>query len=189
MNANQWIAGASVAAVIVSALAIVTALKGVGNQLRVTVFVAYTERYAKVMMRFPSRLASPAAVIGWRLGRTTNEFRCWEPIVTISISAQRRCGSTNSVESTAPHGASGSKACGRLRDSHHSGRLGGYLPLNTSIMAISNSSLKKRCSRMRIKTRRKGNVRSLRRQQCQRRHAQMPMIGCSYSAERRYRKR
>jgi len=39
VTTTQWIAVASVAAVVISALAIVAALKGVRDQLRVTVFL------------------------------------------------------------------------------------------------------------------------------------------------------
>jgi hypothetical protein len=48
MTSTQLITVSSVAAVIVSALAIAAGLKGVRDQLRVTVFLTYTERYAKI---------------------------------------------------------------------------------------------------------------------------------------------
>jgi hypothetical protein len=53
MIATQWIVIASLAAVIVSAVAIVAGLKGVRDQLRVTIFLEYTERYSKVMQNMP----------------------------------------------------------------------------------------------------------------------------------------
>lgn len=61
MTATQWITVASVAAVVVSALAIVAALKGVRDQLRVTVFLTYTERYSKVMNGVPFDARRPGS--------------------------------------------------------------------------------------------------------------------------------
>lgn len=63
MNTTQWIASASVAAVVISALAIAAALKGVRDQLRVTIFLTYTERYSKIMNEVLSRPVSRAVVI------------------------------------------------------------------------------------------------------------------------------
>jgi hypothetical protein len=45
MTTTQWIAIASIATVVVSAFAIVAALKSVRDQLRVTIFLTYTDRY------------------------------------------------------------------------------------------------------------------------------------------------
>jgi len=59
MSTAQWAAVASVAAVVVSAFAIVFALMGVRDQLRVTVFLTYTERYAKIMNRVPFEARRP----------------------------------------------------------------------------------------------------------------------------------
>jgi hypothetical protein len=61
MTTTQWIAIASIAAVGVSALAIVAALKGVRDQLRVTVFLTYTDRYAKVMNQVPYKAREPGS--------------------------------------------------------------------------------------------------------------------------------
>ena len=61
MNTTQWIAVASVAAVLVSALAIAATLKGVRDQLRVTVFLTYTERYAQVMNDVPFEARRPGS--------------------------------------------------------------------------------------------------------------------------------
>lgn len=49
MTTAEWIAFASIAAVVVSAFAIVAALKGVRDQLRMTIFLAYTDRYTRAM--------------------------------------------------------------------------------------------------------------------------------------------
>jgi hypothetical protein len=59
MTATQWIVIASVAAVVVSALAIVAGLRGVQDQMRVTVFLEYTERYAKIMQNMPYQARDP----------------------------------------------------------------------------------------------------------------------------------
>jgi len=61
VTTTQWIAVASVAAVVISALAIVAALKGVRDQLRVTVFLNYTERYSKVMNGVPFEARRPGS--------------------------------------------------------------------------------------------------------------------------------
>jgi hypothetical protein len=61
MTTTQWIAVASVAAVVVSAFAIAAALKGVRDQLRVTVFLTYTERYAKIMNGVPFEARRPGS--------------------------------------------------------------------------------------------------------------------------------
>ncbi len=61
MTTTQWIAVASVTAVVVSAFAIVAALKGVRDQLRVTIFLTYTERYAKIMNGLPFEARRPGS--------------------------------------------------------------------------------------------------------------------------------
>ena len=62
MTVTQWIAVAGVAAAVVgSAVAIFTGLKGVRDQLRVNVFLTYTERYAKIMSDVPSEARRPGA--------------------------------------------------------------------------------------------------------------------------------
>jgi hypothetical protein len=61
MTATQWIVVASLAAVIVSALAIVAGLKGVRDQLRVTIFLEYTERYSKIMQNMPYMAREPGS--------------------------------------------------------------------------------------------------------------------------------
>lgn len=59
MTLTQWITTASVAAVVVSVLAIAAGLKGVRDQLRVTVFLTYTERYARIMNSIPFEARQP----------------------------------------------------------------------------------------------------------------------------------
>jgi hypothetical protein len=61
MTATQWIVIASLAAVIVSALAIVAGLKSVRDQMRVTIFLEYTERYSKVMQNMPYMAREPGS--------------------------------------------------------------------------------------------------------------------------------
>ena len=61
MTTTQWIAIASLATVIVSALAIAAGLKGVRDQMRITVFLTYTERYAKIMRDMPFEAREPGA--------------------------------------------------------------------------------------------------------------------------------
>lgn len=73
MNTTQWIASASVAAVIVSAFAIAVALKGVRDQLRVTVFLTYTERYSKIMNEVPFEARQPDS--GYRLASRPEDER------------------------------------------------------------------------------------------------------------------
>ena len=139
MNTTQWIACASVAAVVVSGLAIAAALKGVRDQLRVMIFLTCTERYSKVMNEVPFRPVSRAVVTDWPLGQRRSGSGCWEPFVSTSTCVQRRCGFTSIVESTARLGLSGSKECSKSRDSHVSWRPGRCLRLNMTIMAISNT--------------------------------------------------
>jgi hypothetical protein len=57
----EWGTAASVAAVLVSAVAVVAALKGVRDQLRTTTFLAYTERYSKVMAQVPYEARRPGS--------------------------------------------------------------------------------------------------------------------------------
>lgn len=61
MTTDQWIAVASIAAVVVAAIAIVAALKGVRDQLQVTVFLTYTDRYAKAMHDLPFEARRPGS--------------------------------------------------------------------------------------------------------------------------------
>ncbi len=58
MNATHLIAAGSV---VVSVAAIIITLRGVINQLRVTVFLTYTERYAKVMSALPFEARRPGS--------------------------------------------------------------------------------------------------------------------------------
>jgi len=73
MNTTQWIASASVAAVVISALAIAAALKGVRDQLRVTIFLTYTERYSKIMNEVPFEARQPGS--GYRLTSRPDDER------------------------------------------------------------------------------------------------------------------
>lgn len=59
MTSTQWITVASIATVIVSALAIAMGLKSVRDQLRITVFLEYTERYSKIMRDMPYEARDP----------------------------------------------------------------------------------------------------------------------------------
>jgi hypothetical protein len=59
MTAAQWITVASLAAVVVSALAIVAGLKSVRDQLRITIFLEYTKRYARIMQHMPFEAREP----------------------------------------------------------------------------------------------------------------------------------
>jgi hypothetical protein len=61
MTATQWIVAASLATVAVSALAIFAGLKSVRDQMRVTVFLEYTERYAKIMQEMPYQAREPGS--------------------------------------------------------------------------------------------------------------------------------
>jgi len=61
LTTTDWIAIASIATVIVSAFAIVAALKGVRDQLQVTVFLTYTDRYAKAMHDLPFEARQPGS--------------------------------------------------------------------------------------------------------------------------------
>ena len=61
MTTTDWIAVASIATVIVSAAAIVAALKGVRDQLRVTIFLTYTERYMRTMNSLPFEARRPGS--------------------------------------------------------------------------------------------------------------------------------
>jgi hypothetical protein len=64
MTTAQWI---TVAAVVVSAIAIVVGLNSVRDQLRVTIFLEYTKRYSKVMQHMPFEARDP----GGRYGLTS----------------------------------------------------------------------------------------------------------------------
>ena len=59
MTAAQWITVASLAAVVVSALAIVAGLKSVRDQLRMAIFLEYTKRYSKIMQHMPFEARQP----------------------------------------------------------------------------------------------------------------------------------
>jgi hypothetical protein len=59
MTTADWIAVASIATVIVSATAIVAALKGVRDQLKVTIFLTYTDRYTRTMNGLPFEARRP----------------------------------------------------------------------------------------------------------------------------------
>lgn len=61
MTATQLTILISAAAVAVSALAIAAGLKGVRDQLRVTVFLTYTDRYAKIMNGIPFEARQPGS--------------------------------------------------------------------------------------------------------------------------------
>lgn len=58
MTTTQWIATGAAA---VSVIAIIAALIGVRHQLQVTVFLAYTERYSKVMKDFRVQARRPSS--------------------------------------------------------------------------------------------------------------------------------
>jgi hypothetical protein len=73
MNSTQWIASASIAAVVVSASAIAAALRGVRDQLRTSVFLTYTERYSKVMNEVPFEARQPGS--GYRLASRPEDER------------------------------------------------------------------------------------------------------------------
>lgn len=59
MTAAQWITVASLAAVALSALAIVVGLKSVRDQLRMAIFLEYTKRYSKIMQHMPFEARQP----------------------------------------------------------------------------------------------------------------------------------
>jgi hypothetical protein len=69
MTIDRWIAAvaaaAGIGAVIVSLIAIRAALMGVRDQLKTAVFIAYTERYSRVMAQLPFEARSPGS--GYRL--------------------------------------------------------------------------------------------------------------------------
>lgn len=71
MTATQWIVIASLATVFVSALAIAAGLKGVRDQLRVTIFLEYTERYSKIMQNMPYAAREPGS--GYQLASQPEE--------------------------------------------------------------------------------------------------------------------
>jgi hypothetical protein len=73
MTTAEWIAVASIAAVVVSAFAIVAALKGVRDQLRVTVFLTYTDRYMRAMNGLPFEARHPSSE--YRLASLSDEDR------------------------------------------------------------------------------------------------------------------
>lgn len=61
MAAAQLVTITSVAAVVISALAIAAGLKGVRDQLRVSVFLTYTDRYTKIMDGIPFEARQPGS--------------------------------------------------------------------------------------------------------------------------------
>lgn len=61
MTTTQWITVASIAAVVVSALAIVFGLTSVRDQLRITIFLDYTKRYSKIMQDMPYEAREPGS--------------------------------------------------------------------------------------------------------------------------------
>ena len=73
MTAGQWITTASVAAVVVSALAILAGLKSVRDQLRIAIFLEYTKRYSKIMHGMPYEAREPGS--GYELGSQPEEER------------------------------------------------------------------------------------------------------------------
>lgn len=73
MTTTQWIAIASLATVVVSAVAIGAGLKSVRDQLRLTIFLAYTERYAKIMSGMPYQAREPGS--GYRLASQPEDER------------------------------------------------------------------------------------------------------------------
>ena len=73
MTTTQWITVATVATVLVSALAIVAGLKSVRDQLRVTIFLDYTKRYGKIMKDMPYEAREPGS--GYRLASQSKDER------------------------------------------------------------------------------------------------------------------
>jgi hypothetical protein len=61
MTTTQWITVASLAAVVVSALAILAGLKSVRDQLRIAIFLEYTKRYGKIMQDMPYEAREPGS--------------------------------------------------------------------------------------------------------------------------------
>jgi hypothetical protein len=68
-----WGVAASVAAVVVSAIAVVVALQGVRDQLRTATFLAYTARYGKIMAEVPYAARRPGS--GYRLDKVAMQER------------------------------------------------------------------------------------------------------------------
>lgn len=73
MTATQWITIASLAAVVVSAVAIVAGLKSVRDQLRIAVFLDYTKRYGTIMADMPYEAREPGS--DYRLASQPREER------------------------------------------------------------------------------------------------------------------
>jgi hypothetical protein len=73
VSAADWGIAASVAAVVVSAIAVVVALKGVRDQLRTATFLAYTERYGKIMAHVPYAARRPGS--DYRLDKVAMQER------------------------------------------------------------------------------------------------------------------
>jgi hypothetical protein len=53
MTTSEWLLAANVAAVLVAGITIIVAVRGVGDQLRMSTFLAYTERYSTIMKDMP----------------------------------------------------------------------------------------------------------------------------------------
>jgi hypothetical protein len=61
MTTEQWIAGSSIAAVVVGAIAIVVSMTHVRDQFRTLIFLVYTDRYSKTMGRLPFAARHPGS--------------------------------------------------------------------------------------------------------------------------------
>ena len=70
MSLGDWIAAATV---IVTGLGVMAALKGVRDQLRISTFLAYTERYSALMARMPFEARRPGS--GYDLEEARDEER------------------------------------------------------------------------------------------------------------------
>jgi hypothetical protein len=109
MTATQWITVASLAAVVVSALAIVAGLKSVRDQLRVTIFLEYTKRYSKIMQHMPFEARDPGG--RYRLASQSEGER--ESVLSVFREYLNMCteenGSTTTAESTMQRGAFGAR--------------------------------------------------------------------------------
>src|SRR5689334_7030696 len=70
MAIGDW---AAVAAVLVAGAAIATSLRSVRDQLRISTFLAYTERYSEVMARLPFEARRPGS--GYSLARVNEDER------------------------------------------------------------------------------------------------------------------
>jgi hypothetical protein len=73
MSSTQWVTIASLAAVVVSALAITAGLKGVRDQMRIAIFLEYTKRYATIMRGMPYEAREPDS--DYKLAKQPKEER------------------------------------------------------------------------------------------------------------------